>query len=696
MFELTILKKYLLPSKRNLTASIIGILSIVVISLVVWLALVFLSVTSGMEKNWTQKLIALSAPIQVIPTPEYYQSFYYQVDSISRLSNYTPKNLAEKLHSPISNPYDPTHDPDATFLMAYPDLNEDGHLKDLVKEAYQAIQSANKVAPITVTDYEITACQSRFRLLRSDNPHLLGSKANIQNFLTQISYIASYKPENIRLKPLLLEVTPRDITNLLAMLSLTSETVKEDHPGEDLRVSKETFQKLMHRITASLDFTSLQTPEHGSIIDLSLLPKNFEVEVGAFLFDSLPQQILFPKTKQSLKQFSRAGLQIITLKNIDGKLFYYDKKELKPLPTYCSLSLEPNISLNASLMTTSIDSAKEADDLQFYVDDQLYMLPIKGLVSFQNFEIGSFEMKSTLDNPLWIDHDTGLTQLPSIPEYGQGVLLPKSYRDNGVLIGDRGYLAYQASTATSLQEQRIAVFVAGFFDPGLIPTGSKLILTNPEITSLIASEVNLQDPNLGNGLGVFFESYKLADSIKSVIESELKKRGIDQYWNIRTFKEFEFAKDFIEQIDSDKNLFTLVAILIILVACTNIISMLLLLVNDKKKEIGILSAMGASPKSLILIFGLGGSIIGVFSSLCGTIFAYFTLKRIDLLVAFLSYIQGHQAFNPSYFGDILPKSLSFEAFTFVCLTTTLLSLLAGIVPALKVIRMHPTEILRSE
>jgi len=52
LFELSIARKYLLPRKRQISLSLISIMSVGVISLVVWLVLVFLSVIAGIEKGW--------------------------------------------------------------------------------------------------------------------------------------------------------------------------------------------------------------------------------------------------------------------------------------------------------------------------------------------------------------------------------------------------------------------------------------------------------------------------------------------------------------------------------------------------------------------------------------------------------------------------------------------------------------------
>src|ERR1700733_3854149 len=103
MFELSVACKYLLPRWRQLSVSIISIISILVISLVVWLIVVFFSVTNGLEQSWIQKLISLTAPVRLTPTEAYYNSYYYQIDTISAASEYTPKSISEKLAARLAD-----------------------------------------------------------------------------------------------------------------------------------------------------------------------------------------------------------------------------------------------------------------------------------------------------------------------------------------------------------------------------------------------------------------------------------------------------------------------------------------------------------------------------------------------------------------------------------------------------------------
>lgn len=76
--------------------------------------------------------------------------------------------------------------------------------------------------------------------------------------------------------------------------------------------------------------------------------------------------------------------------------------------------------------------------------------------------------------------------------------------------------------------------------------------------------------------------------------------------------------------------------------------------------------------------------------------AYFTLKNLKGLINILSQLQGHNVFNPMFYGDTLPNEISFEAMLFVIVSTALISLIAGIVPAVKASMLRPSSILRSE
>ena len=140
MFELSILRKYLVPRKKQLSVTLIAFLSVAVISAVVWLVLLFLSVTEGIEKTWLKKLTSIHAPIRITPTNDYFTSYYYLADTISQDAGYTPRSFADKLRKPGVDLFNPNFDETPPRFWPKPEKLPDGKLRDPVMIASQIIQ----------------------------------------------------------------------------------------------------------------------------------------------------------------------------------------------------------------------------------------------------------------------------------------------------------------------------------------------------------------------------------------------------------------------------------------------------------------------------------------------------------------------------------------------------------------------------
>jgi lipoprotein-releasing system permease protein len=538
------------PKKKQLSVALIGLLSLFVISIVVWLLLLFLSITEGIEKTWLSKLTSLNAPIRVTPTEEYYNSYYYQIDSLASASNYSLKSIGEKLRAEKSDPYQADLDEELPYYWPVKDQTQ----ADPVKAAFSSFHSLNsKFSNLVAEDYEVAGTLMRLELIRPQSK-------NLQSFLTQVSYVATYPKTPGHFKEIIQKPSHADVKHLLYMASLYSATD---------------------------------------------------------LLDSILENIVL-----------KSG-QKLTLPSA--------------LP----------------------------DDAEF---------------------LTSFETRPKLAPP-WAHFVKGKLVLPE-----NGIVLPKQFRENDVLLGDKGFFSYQTATPMSAQEQRLSVQVAGFYDPGVISIGSRFILADaPLVHTMNAnSQTTAIDPLLTNGIQIWFDDINKTRLIETELAKEFEKAGISDYWNIIPYYEYDFAKELLSQFQSDRYLFTIVGLLILVVACSNVISLLLLLVNDKKHEIGILLSLGASKKSIAFIFGGIGVSLGIISSLIGTLLAYLTLSNISAFVHVLSSIEGRDAFNPFFYGDSLPNYISTKALTFVLIASPLLALIAGLIPAIKACRLKPSAILRSE
>jgi lipoprotein-releasing system permease protein len=145
----------------------------------------------------------------------------------------------------------------------------------------------------------------------------------------------------------------------------------------------------------------------------------------------------------------------------------------------------------------------------------------------------------------------------------------------------------------------------------------------------------------------------------------------------------------IKWMSYEKVLVGLALGIIIIIAAFNIISSLVMAVNDKVREIGILRAMGATRASILRIFILEGMFIGLAGSLAGLalgLLSYWLQNRFGLI----------QLPGDVYFVTVLPVELHFKDVALVMLVTNVLCGIATILPAMKASRHDPVEAIRHE
>ncbi len=130
-------------------------------------------------------------------------------------------------------------------------------------------------------------------------------------------------------------------------------------------------------------------------------------------------------------------------------------------------------------------------------------------------------------------------------------------------------------------------------------------------------------------------------------------------------------------------------LLIVVVAGFIIISALSMTVVQKKREIGIMRAMGARATSVATIFGLSGFVIGVLGTVFGTL--------LGLLLSY-NFNAIRDRLMPQFFSpyDTIPISVQLPSLIFIWSFTILFSILASVVPAITAARLHPAEALRWE
>ncbi|MFN8911836.1 MAG: FtsX-like permease family protein [Alphaproteobacteria bacterium] len=140
-----------------------------------------------------------------------------------------------------------------------------------------------------------------------------------------------------------------------------------------------------------------------------------------------------------------------------------------------------------------------------------------------------------------------------------------------------------------------------------------------------------------------------------------------------------------------------ILMLIILVAVFNIISSLIMLVKDKSKAIAILRTMGAYKSSIIRIFMIAGTAIGLIGSTSGVLLGVLVAKNLDNIKALVENLSGVTLFDPVvYFLTQLPSDLYMSDVVLIFGLSFTLSVIATIYPAYRASKLLPTEVLRYE
>ena len=143
-------------------------------------------------------------------------------------------------------------------------------------------------------------------------------------------------------------------------------------------------------------------------------------------------------------------------------------------------------------------------------------------------------------------------------------------------------------------------------------------------------------------------------------------------------------------------MFTILS-MIILVAAFNIISSLIMLVKDKGSDIAILRTMGATRGSIMRIFSMTGTAIGVAGVVLGLGLGLVIASNAEALRAFISNLTNVPIFPPEvFFLSSLPSKIDVGEVTIVACLALGLSFLATLYPAWRAAQYDPVEALRYE
>ncbi len=148
-------------------------------------------------------------------------------------------------------------------------------------------------------------------------------------------------------------------------------------------------------------------------------------------------------------------------------------------------------------------------------------------------------------------------------------------------------------------------------------------------------------------------------------------------------------RNLLEALKLEKTVMFLILTLIVMVACFNIASALIMTVLEKTKDIGILKAIGATNFNVMSIFMMLGGIIGLSGTSLGAL----------LGIAACWCLKTYKFINlpkDIYYIDKLPVKLEIQDIVVIVISSMLINLLATLYPAYRASRLDPVEAIRYE
>ncbi|GGD55450.1 lipoprotein-releasing ABC transporter permease subunit [Lacimicrobium alkaliphilum] len=168
------------------------------------------------------------------------------------------------------------------------------------------------------------------------------------------------------------------------------------------------------------------------------------------------------------------------------------------------------------------------------------------------------------------------------------------------------------------------------------------------------------------------------------VKKVLDKQGWDsQNWRQRQGPLFDAVK-------MEKNMMSLMLLLIIAVAAFNIVSSLVMVVTEKKADIAILRTQGMTGPGLMRIFMLNGLYNGIKGTLFGLILGILLTKQLNNILGLF----GVQVMPGK--GAGLPVDIQWSQISLTVMLSVMLCVLATLYPAIRAIRVQPADALRAE
>jgi lipoprotein-releasing system permease protein len=242
-----------------------------------------------------------------------------------------------------------------------------------------------------------------------------------------------------------------------------------------------------------------------------------------------------------------------------------------------------------------------------------------------------------------------------------------------------------AQTPFGVTPRRKSYTVAAIFQAGMFQYDNTFIFL-----PFVEAQAYFNKDGQADVIEVYVDDPDHMEGVRERIEPVLQRPMIEVDWRDRD-------KTFFDALNVERNVMFSILTLIVLVAALNIISGLIMLVQDKAHDIAVLRTMGATKGAVMRIFLITGAMIGIVGTTCGLILGLLVAHNVEGIRQGLNWLMGANLFPAElYYLSQLPSKVEAGDVVAVVSMTLFLSLGATIYPSWRAAKLDPVEALRYE